>query len=190
VLHQGTPEQVAHMLLSETADIGLATESLTGFDELVTLPCYEWQHAIVVPRAHVLATVERPTLEQIAIEPLVTYHSTVSGRSRIDAAFAKARLKPQLALEALDSDVIKTYVKLGLGVGIVAEIAARDDAPDGELVARPLGHLFGTNIARVAFKRGAYLRHFVYAFAEQLSDRLSQALIQRAMSGGGTDYDL
>jgi LysR family cys regulon transcriptional activator len=190
VLHQGTPEQVAQMLLSETADIGLATESLSGFDELVTLPCYEWQHAIVVPRAHALASVERPTLEQIAIEPLVTYHPTVTGRTRIDAAFAKARLKPQVALEALDSDVIKTYVKLGLGVGIVAEMAVRDEPAEGELVSHPAGHLFGQNVARVAFRRGAYLRHFVYTFAELLSDRLTRALIQRAMSGGGDDFQM
>ena len=191
VLHQGTPEQVARMLLSETADIGLATESLTDFDELVTLPCYEWQHAIVVPRAHALAAIERPTLEQIAAEPLVTYHPTVSGRSRIDAAFARARLKPQFALEALDSDVIKTYVKLGLGVGIVAEMAVRDEPADGELIARPAGYLFGPNVSRVAFRRGAYLRHFVYTFAELLSERLNRALIQRAMSGSaGSDYQM
>ncbi len=191
VLHQGTPEQVARMLLSETADIGLATESLTDFDELVTLPCYEWQHAIVVPRAHRLAAVERPTLEQIAAEPLVTYHPTVSGRSRIDAAFARARLKPQYALEALDSDVVKTYVKLGLGVGIVAEMAVRDEPGDGDLIARAAGHLFGPNVTRVAFRRGAYLRQFVYTFAELLSERLNRALIQRAMSGSlGNDYQM
>ncbi|HYN60893.1 MAG TPA: CysB family HTH-type transcriptional regulator [Rubrivivax sp.] len=190
VLHQGTPDQVANMLLSETADIGLATESLTGFDELVTLPCYEWQHAVVVPRAHPLAAVERPTLEQLAVEPLVTYHPTVTGRSRIDAAFAKARLKPQFALEALDSDVIKTYVRLGLGAGIVAEMAVRDEPADGDLVARPVGHLFGQNVARVAFRRGAYLRLFVYTFAELLSERLTRALIQKAMGGGGDDYQM
>ena len=189
VLHQGTPEQVARMLLAETADVGLATEALTAFDELVTLPCYEWQHAVVVPRSHALAAVERPTLEQLAAEPLVTYHPTVTGRSRIDAAFAKARLKPQLALEALDSDVIKTYVRLGLGIGIVAEMAVRDD-PLGDLAVRPMGHLFGQSVARVAFKRGAYLRNFVYKFAELLSDRLSRELVARAMSGQVNDYEL
>ena len=189
VLHQGTPEQVARMLLAETADIGLATESLGDFDDLVTLPCYEWQHAIVVPRGHALAGVERLALEHLATEPLVTYHPTVSGRSRIDAAFAKARLKPQVALEALDSDVIKTYVRLGLGVGIVAEMAVRDDAADAELLARPAGHLFGQNVARVAFRRGAYLRHFVYTFAELLSERLTRTLVERAMRGGASDDD-
>ena len=190
VLHQGMPEQVARMLLDDVAEIGLATEALQTYDELVTLPCYEWQHVMVVPAAHPLAAVERPTLEQLATEPLVLYHPTVSGRTRIDQTFARARLKPTLALEAIDSDVIKTYVRLGMGIGIVAETAVRDDPPGGDLVSRPLGHLFGANVARVAFRRGAYLRQFVYAFAAELSDRLSPALIQKAMSGSGSDYDL
>jgi LysR family transcriptional regulator, cys regulon transcriptional activator len=145
---------------------------------------------MVVPAGHPLAAVERPTLEQLASEPLVLYHPTVTGRTRIDTAFARARLKPQLALEAIDSDVIKTYVRLGMGIGIVAETAMRDDPAGAELVARPLGHLFGSNVTRVAFRRGAYLRQFVYAFAGELSDRLSPALIQRAMAGAGSDYDL
>lgn len=190
VLHQGMPEQVARMLLDDVAEIGLATESLTDFDDLVTLPCYEWQHVMVVPSGHPLARVERPTLEQIAAEPLVLYHPTVSGRTRIDQAFARARIKPTVALEAIDSDVIKTYVRVGLGIGIVAELAVRDDPPGGDLAWRPLGHLFGSNVARVAFKRGAYLRQFVLAFAGQLSDRLTAALVQRAMAGQGSDYDL
>jgi LysR family cys regulon transcriptional activator len=190
VLHQGMPEQVARMLLDDMAEIGLATEALSAHEELVTLPCYDWQHVMVVPAGHPLAAVERPTLEQLAAEPLVLYHPLMTGRTRIDQAFARQRLKLNVALEGIDSDVIKTYVKLGMGVGIVAEIAVRDDPPGGELVSRPLGHLFGSNVTRVAFRRGAYLRHFVYAFAEQLSDRLSPALIQRAMTGTGTDYEL
>lgn len=190
VLHQGMPSQVAQMLLDDVADIGVATEALADYDELITLPCYEWQHVMVVPAAHPLAAVERPTLEQLAAYPLVLYHPTVTGRSRIDQAFARLRLKPAVALEAIDSDVIKTYVRLGLGVGIVAELAVRDDPPGSDLVARPLGHLFGSNVARVAFKKGAYLRQFVFAFAEQLADRLTPALIQKAMTGTGSDYDL
>ncbi len=145
---------------------------------------------MVVPAGHPLAEVERPTLEQLAAEPLVLYHPTVTGRTRIDQAFARARLKPMLALEAIDSDVIKTYVRQGLGVGIVAEQAVRDEVGPGALVSRPLGYLFGSNLTRVAFKRGAYLRLFVFAFAEMLSDRLSPALIQRAMAGGGEHYEL
>ena len=193
VLHQGVPVQVARMLLDDVAEMGIATEALAEHDELVTLPCHEWEHAMVVPAEHPLAAVERPTLEQLAAHPLVLYHPSVTGRTRIDAAFARARLAPQVALEAIDSDVIKTYVRLGLGVGIVTELALRDELPAGApsaLVARPLGHLFGRNVTRVAFKRGAYLRHFVHAFAEMLSPRLNAALIQRAMAGEGTDFQL
>jgi LysR family cys regulon transcriptional activator len=189
-LHQGSPEQVAQMLLQEVADIGLATESLAEYDDLVTLPCYEWQHVIVVPAAHPLAAVERPTLEQLAAEPLVTYQPAFAGRRRIDQAFAQRRLAPNIVLEAIDSDVIKTYVRLGMGVGIVAEMAMRGDAASPDLVARTAGHLFGSNVSRVAFKRGAYLRQFVYTFAELLSDRLTRPLIARAMAGGGEHYDL
>jgi LysR family cys regulon transcriptional activator len=189
-LHQGAPKQVAQMVIEEVADIGIATESLAEFDELVTLPCYEWQHAVVMPANHPLTQVERISLEDLAIEPLVSYHPSYSGRSRVDQAFAARRLKPNIVLEAIDADVIKTYVRLGLGVGILAETAVRDDPPGGELVWRPVGHLFGQNLTRVAFKRGAYLRNFVYAFAEMLSDRLSRALIARAMGSDGNDYQL
>jgi LysR family transcriptional regulator, cys regulon transcriptional activator len=190
VLHQGMPEQVARMLLDDVADIALATESLANVEGLVTLPCYEWQHVMVVPTAHPLAAVERPSLEQLAAHSLVLYHPTVTGRTRIDQAFERAQMNPKVALEAIDSDVIKTYVRLGLGVGIVAELAMRAQPLDTDLVARPLGHLFGNNMTRVAFKRGAYLRHFVLAFAQMLSPRLSAALIARAMAGAGSDYQL
>ena len=189
-LHQGNPEQVAQMLIDEVAEIGLATESLSHFEELVTLPAYEWQHVVVLPASHPLAQLERLSLEDLAIEPLITYHASFTGRTRIDQAFAARRLKPNVVLEAIDSDVIKTYVRLGLGVGIVAEMAVRDDPPGGELVWRPGGQLFGQNVARIAFKRGAYLRSFVYAFAEMMSDRLSRALIARAMGDDAQDYQL
>ena len=189
-LHQGTPDQVAQMLLEEVAEIGLATESLSGFAELVTLPCYEWLHVAVIPAGHPLAQVERISLEDLVTLPLISYHPSFTGRTRIDNAFAARRLKPNVVLEAIDSDVIKTYVRLGLGVGIVAEMAVRDDPPGGDLVSRPVGHLFGQNVARVAFKRGAYLRNFVYAFAEQISSRLSRALVERAMNGDPADYQL
>jgi LysR family cys regulon transcriptional activator len=189
-LHQGSPEQVARMVIDEVADVGLATESLSSFDELVTLPCYEWHHAVVMPANHPLAQVERISLEDLALLPLVSYHPSFSGRSRVDAAFAARSLKPDIVLEAIDADVIKTYVRIGLGVGIVSELAVRDDPPGGDLVSRPVGHLFGQNVTRIAFKRGAYLRNFVYAFAEMMSDRLSRALIARSMSGDTHDYQL
>ncbi|MCL4700151.1 MAG: LysR family transcriptional regulator [Burkholderiaceae bacterium] len=185
VLHQGVPEQVATMLKTEVADIGLATEALAAHAELVTLPCYEWQHVLVVPRAHALAAARRPTLEQLAAETLVLYHPTVTGRTRIDQAFARARLAPRVALEAIDSDVIKTYVRLGLGIGIVAEQAMAEEAAQGDasdLVSVPLGHLFGTNVTRVAFKRGVFPRHFVLAFAELLAPRLNATLLERALT--------
>lgn len=190
VLHQGVPEQVVRMLLDDVADVGLATEALALNDQLVSMPCHEWQHVMVVPADHVLAKEERPTLRQLAQHPLVLYHPTVTGRTRIDGAFEKAQLTPFVALEAIDSDVIKTYVRLGLGVGIVTELAMQNTAVDADLVARPLGHLFGSNVTRVAFKRGAYLRQFVLAFAEMLSPHLSAALIEKAMSGQGSDYGL
>jgi len=181
-MHQGTPGDVARMLADDVAEIGLATESLADVPGLVSLPCYTWQHVLVVPAKHPLAEVTRPTLAQLAAEPLITYHPTFSGRTRIDEAFAKARLKPNIALEAIDADVIKTYVRLGLGVGVVAEMAVRDDPPGSDLAWRPVGHLFGPNTSRVAFKRGAYLRHFVFSFAEMLSDRLTRPLIEQAMA--------
>jgi len=189
-LHQGSPEQVARMVIEEVADLGLATESLAGRDELVTLPCYEWRHVVVMPTGHPLAQVERISLEDLAMWPLVSYHPSFSGRTRVDQAFAARQLKPNIVLEAIDADVIKTYVRIGLGVGIVSEFAVRDDPPNGDLVSRPVGHLFGGNVTRIAFKRGAYLRNFVYAFAEMMSDRLSRKLIDSAMAGEADDYQL
>ncbi len=188
-LHQATPHEVARMVIDEVAEIGMATESLADYPDLVTLPCYEWQHVLVMPSAHPLAQKDRIGLDDIAHESLVTYHPSFTGRGKIDQAFAARKLQPRIVLEAIDSDVIKTYVRLGLGIGIVAEMAMRDD-PLGDLVVRPLGHLFGQSVARVAFKRGAYLRNFVFKFAELLSDRLNRELISRAMTGHVNDYEL
>ena len=188
-LHQGAPDQVARMVIEETAEIGVATESLASYPELVTLPCYEWQHVLVLPATHPLSKKERLALEDIAAEPLITYHPSFTGRTRVDAAFAQRQLTPRVVLEAIDSDVIKTYVRLGLGIGIVAEMAMADDR-QGDLVARPLGPLLGQNVARIALKRGAWLRDFVYHFASLLSDRLDKDLILKAMSGHLNDYEL
>ncbi len=188
-LHQGSPSQVARMVLDEVADLGLATESLDHVDGLVSLPCHDWQHALVMPTDHPLALVERISLEDLAAHPLVSYHPSFSGRTRVDQAFAARRLVPKIVLEAIDADVIKTYVLLGLGVGIVAELAVRDQADPG-LTWRPLGHLFGRNVTRLAFRRGAYLRNFVYAFTEMLSDRLTPSLLAKAIGGEAQDYQL
>jgi LysR family transcriptional regulator, cys regulon transcriptional activator len=189
-LHQGSPDQVARMLIDEVAEIGIATESLSDYQELVTLPCYEWQHVLVMPLDHPLASRGRISLEDLAEQPIITYHPSFTGRTRIDNAFAQRKLQPRVALEAIDSDVIKTYVRLGLGIGIVAEMAVRDEPQNADLAVRPLGTLLGQNIARVAFKRGAYMRNFVFRFAELLSDRLDRNLIAKAMSGQANDYDL
>ncbi len=187
-LHQGSPDQVARMLLDDVAEIGVATESLAEYNELVTLPCYEWEHVLVFPDTHPLCRNKQISLEDIAAEPLITYHPSFTGRTRIDLAFAARQLKPRIALEALDSDVIKTYVRLGMGVGIVAEMAMREGL-DPDLVVRPAGQLFGRNLARVAFKKGTYLRNFVLKFAELLSDRLNAKLIEKALAGHHEDYE-
>lgn len=188
-LHQGAPDQVARMVIDETADLGIATESLADYPNLITLPCYEWQHMLVLPVGHPLASKERLTLEDIAAHPLVTYHPSFTGRARIDHAFSQRQLAPRIALEAIDSDVIKTYVRLGLGIGIVAEMAVQGE-PESDLATRPLGQLLGQNVARLALKRGAWLRDFVYHFASLLSDRLDKDLILKAMNGQSQDYEL
>jgi LysR family cys regulon transcriptional activator len=188
-LHQGAPAQVAQMVMDEVAEIGIATESLSEYPELVTLPCYEWEHMLVIPKSHPLAGKVRITLEDLAAEPIITYHPSFTGRTRIDKAFAAKGLTPRIALEAIDSDVIKTYVRLGLGVGIVAEMAVKDGLDD-DLVARPASLLFGKNVARIAFKRSAYIRHFVYDFAALLSDRLDRNLIMKALDGHPTDFNM
>lgn len=189
-LHQGSPDQVARMLLDDVAEIGIATESLSAYPDLITLPCYEWQHVLVLPFDHPLLQRPHITLEELAQVPLITYHPSFTGRTRIDQAFALRELQPNVVLEAIDSDVIKTYVKLGMGVGIIAEMAMQGDNATPELVARPANRLFGYNTARVAFKRGTYLRQFVLRFAELLSDRLSSHLIERSMAGEGQHFDI
>jgi LysR family cys regulon transcriptional activator len=196
-LHQGSPDQVAKMLIDEVAEIGIATESLAHDDQLVTLPCYEWQHVLVMPTDHPLAKIKNLSLDDLAKESLITYHPSFTGRTKIDQAFSLKKLQPRIALEAIDSDVIKTYVRTGLGIGIVAEMAVNLGEASGmgqesnqDLAIIPAGHLFGHNVARVAFKRSAYLRNFVYKFAELLSDRLSRDLIIQAMAGNGEDFSM
>jgi LysR family transcriptional regulator, cys regulon transcriptional activator len=188
-LHQGSPDQVARMLIDEVAEIGMATESLTNYAELITLPCYTWQHVLVLPTEHKLARVSEVTLKDLEKEALVTYHPTFTGRAKIDQAFAAKKLQPRIAIEAIDSDVIKTYVRAGLGIGIVAEMAVNTQT-ETDLVVKPVGHLFGSNMARVAFKRSAYLRNFVYTFTELLSAKLTRDVVSRALSGDLDEMDI
>ncbi len=183
-MHQGSPKQIAEMLLRGEADIGIATEALAGYADLVALPCYQWTHMVIVPRGHAL---DKPgkrasvTLKQLAQVPLITYEPGYTGRSHIDEAFAKAGLRPNIVLEAMDADVIKTYVELGMGVGIVAAIAV-DEGRDTALHAIDARHLFAPNLTRLAVRRGSYLRRYVYDFIETFASPLTPDVVDAALS--------
>ena len=183
-LLQGSPEQVAAAVLEERADLGLATESLLDHAGLISLPCYEWQHMVVTPRNHPLNDIAELSLEDLARHPIVTYGQGVAGRRRIDQAFTQHGLHPDIVLEAIDSDVLKAYVELDMGVGLIAEMALQPER-DSLLHARPAGQLFGPNLTRVAFKQGVYQRGFVYVLAELLSPRLSRKLVEQVLRGEG-----
>lgn len=188
-LLQGNPKQITEMVRNDQADIAIATEALASGEGLVSLPCYQWEHVVVVPPEHPLLQSKSLTLEEIAGNPLITYDSAFSGRSKIDHAFSLRHLKPDVVLEAIDADVIKTYVELGMGVGIIAGIAF-DAERDRGLRAIPAGHLFGTNVSRVALKQGAYLRGYVYTFIELLAPTLNRKLIAQVMEGEKDMYEL
>lgn len=182
-LHQGSPKQVAQMLLSGEADIGVATEALSQFDQLMALPCYRWTHSVVVPPGHELLRHDGPlTLQQLARHPVITYDEGYTGRSHIDQAFAQQGLKPSVVLSAMDADVIKTYVELGLGVGIVASIAF-DPERDRNLRAIDAGELFEVNLTRLAIRRGTWLRGYVYAFIESFAPTLTREVVEAALNG-------
>ncbi|HET8870014.1 MAG TPA: CysB family HTH-type transcriptional regulator [Aquabacterium sp.] len=178
-LHQGSPKQIAEMLLSGEADVAIATEALTQYEQLVTLPCYRWTHSVVVPNGHPLLDGQPLTLERLAKYPLVTYDAGYTGRSHIDQAFERAGIQPSIVLTAMDADVIKTYAELGLGVGIVASIAY-DEERDRNLQALDAGHLFEVNMTRLAFRRGAFLRGYVYAFIETFAPPLTRQVVEQA----------
>lgn len=188
-LLQGSPQQIVEMVLRDQADLAIVTEAIDDTDGLITLPCYQWEHVLVVMPGHPLASSKMITLEEIAQYPLITYDSAFTGRSKIDHAFSLRGLKPDILLEAIDADVIKTYVELGMGVGIIAGIAF-DAERDRNLQAIPVGHLFGTNVSRLLIKKGSYLRSYVYAFTELLSTNLNRKMIERAISGESSSYEL
>jgi len=181
-LHQGTSEQISEMVSSDRVQLAIATGSEALFPELVLLPVYRWHRQVIVPKHHPLArsTAGKLTLAQLATYPLVTYVFSFSGPSSLETLFGREGLKPRVALTARDSDVIKTYVRLGMGVGIVAEMAVRD-ITDEDLLVRPAGHLFGRNLARIAFKKQAYLRQFVFEFAQLLNPELNAVRIAESM---------
>ncbi len=188
-LLQGNPKQVAEMVLNNQADLAIATEAIAEIDGLVSLPCFQWEHLVVVPAEHALLKSTSITLEDIAAYPLVTYDAAFAGRNRIDQAFARRHLKPDVVLEAIDADVIKTYVELGMGVGIIAGLAF-NPSRDPNLRAIPAGHLFGMNVSRIALKEGAYLRGYVYTFIELLAPSLSRKMVEQVLAGERDSYVL
>ncbi|HEY8555021.1 MAG TPA: CysB family HTH-type transcriptional regulator [Burkholderiales bacterium] len=188
-LLQGTPPQIAEMTLAGTADVGIATEALANYPRLLALPGYTWQHAVIVPAGHPLLDEPRLTLEALARYPLITYDPAFAGRSHIDEAFAARNLAPDIVLAAIDSDVIKTYVEQGLGVGIIAAMAY-DPRRDRDLRMLEAGHLFRTNTTRIAVLRGRRLRQFTYAFIELFAPRLTRSVVEKAMAGATDDYEL
>lgn len=187
-LLQGNPKQIADMVKSDQADLAIATEAITTIDGLITLPAYQWEHVVVAPPEHPLFKSRAISLEEIASYPIITYDAAFAGRSKIDHAFSLRALSPDVLLEAIDADVIKTYVELGMGIGIIAGMAF-DPERDRNLRALPVGHLFGMNTSRVAIKQGAYLRSYVYTFIELLTPTLNRKMVESAMRGGD-NYEL
>ena len=183
-LHQGSPRQVAEMLLSGEADLGVASEVLSDYAQLLALPCYRWTHSIVVPPGHELLDLDGPvSLAELARFPIITYELGYTGRTRIDEAFTGAGLTPDIVLSAMDADVLKTYVELGMGVGIVASIAF-DGERDRTLRALDARHLFDVNLTQLAIRRGTWLRGYVHAFIESFAPTLTRAVVERALAGG------
>jgi LysR family cys regulon transcriptional activator len=180
VLLQGSPAEIVALLQSGDADIGIATEALDGIDAFVTFPFYRWHHAVVVPKGHALT--QRPTLELAALAeyPLITYHEGFTGRGRIDETFVGAGLAPDIVMSALDADVIKTYVQLGLGVGIIASMAFEPQRDHG-LALLAADHLFRENTTRIALRRGHFLRGFAYRFLQDCVPALTEQNVREAV---------
>lgn len=181
-LHQGSPKQVSEMLLEGEADIGVATEAVADYPGLVNLPCYRWSHSIIVPQGHPLERQDAVTLSQLSRYPIITYGRGYTGRAHIDEAFARAGITPDIVMTAMDADVIKTYVELELGVGIVAAVAW-DAERDTRLRAIDARHLFEINLTRLAIRRGAWLRGYAYHFIELFVPTLTREVVERELKG-------
>ncbi|MFZ9614661.1 MAG: CysB family HTH-type transcriptional regulator [Candidatus Methylopumilus sp.] len=180
-IHQGSPNEIVDMLKKGEADIGIATESISQIAELVTFPFYNWHHAIIVPKGHALENKKDVSLEEIAEYPLVTYHEGFTGRKSIDEAFHKKNLSPDIVISALDADVIKTYVELDLGIGIIASMAYQKDR-DTKLSLVDSEKLFSNNTTHIAIRQGHYLRGYAYKFLELCSKDLNEAKIKSAIN--------
>jgi LysR family cys regulon transcriptional activator len=181
-LHQGSPRQLAEQVIEGQADLAIATEALDLYDRLVMLPCYEWNRCVVVPPHHPLLGAKRLTLEAVAKYPIITYDFAFTGRSTMNRAFEARGLKPDVVLTAIDADVIKTYVELGLGVGIIAHMAY-DPQRDTGLRAIDASHLFEPSTTRIGIRRGSYLRGFVYDFIGMFAPHLTRAAVDAALNG-------
>jgi len=179
-LHQGSPTQIAEQVLNGDADIGIATESLSLYDELVTLPCYEWHHCVITPLNHPLLSEKKLTLAKIAQYPIITYDFAFAGRNKINAAFESANIQPIIALTAIDADVIKTYVELGLGIGILAKMAFIPER-DKQLRMMDAVHLFKPSTTRIALRQNEYLRGYTYDFIELFAPHLTRDIVAKSM---------
>ncbi|AHK15959.1 MULTISPECIES: HTH-type transcriptional regulator CysB [Thalassolituus] len=178
-MHQGTPMQIAEMAANGTTDFAIATEAMELFGDLIMMPCYRWNRSILVPKNHPLAQHPKPSLEQVAAYPLVTYVFGFTGRSKLDEAFKSRGLTPRIAFTAADSDVIKTYVRLGVGIGIVATMAVDKDLDD-DLVALDASHLFASSVTKVGFRKGTFLRGFMFDFIAAFAPHLTREVIEKA----------
>ena len=181
VLHQSSPREIAQLLVDGEADVGIATEAVGHTPELAAFPYYTWSHAVIVPAGHALAKVRPVSLEALAEWPIITYDAGFTGRPQIDAAFAKARIVPDIVMAARDADVIKTYVELGLGAGIIGSMAFQATRDTG-LVMLDAVHLFGQTTSHIAVRRGRLLRGFAYRFIELCEPRLSEAAVRVAQA--------
>ena len=190
VIHQGNPTQICEQVLAGEADMGVATEMISLYPELVSLPVYQWNRCVVVPPKHALLKESPLTLEKLAEHPIVTYDFAFANRSLVQKAFEVRGLKPHVVLSAQDSDVIKTYVELGLGVGILAKMAF-DPKRDLNLRAIDASHLFESSTTRLGIKRGAYLRRYAYEFIEMFAPQLPRGVVERSVVGEeGSRYEL
>ena len=190
VIHQGNPTQICEMVLRGEADFAVATEQIAEYPELVSLPCYQWNRCVVVPPRHPLARAQPLTLEAIAKYPIVTYDFAFANRSLVEKAFEQRGLAPKVVLTALDADVIKTYVELGMGVGIMASMAF-DARRDRGLKSLDAAHLFESSTTRLGIKRGAYLRRYAYEFIELFAPHLPRRIVEPAVRGAqGSRYEL
>jgi len=179
-MHQGSPMQISQLAADGTADFAIATEALELFNDLVMMPCFHWNRAILVPRDHALCHSSTLTLEQVAAHPIVTYVYGFTGRSKLDEAFQRAGLDPKVVFTTVDADVIKTYVRLGLGIGILASMAVEER--DDDLVALDASHLFDYSTTNIGFRRETYLRGYMYDFIEMFAPHLTRARVEAAMA--------